>query len=224
MQRLSMNETAQRAAWQDIVSEIRRLNEGGMSYEAIALLIGAGTSTVHGIVNGRNKGLRTGYDKMNQYASKLNISIAHHFSDINFGRNDCVYIPHVKAKLGAGASYITSSQRIGDVPFSKDFLSRERIIASKAVIFDVVGDSMEPIIPEGAVVLVSTKEEDMIPRSGQIFAVRIRDEIMIKRFINMGETILLQSENKNRPDHTVYPNVDDWGIIGLVRWCSFMLT
>lgn len=82
---------------------------------------------------------------------------------------------------------------------------------------------MEPIIPEGAMVLVSTREEDMKPRSGQIVAARIGEEIMIKRFINMGGKIMLQSENRNRPDHEVSPEADDWAIIGIVRWCSFAL-
>lgn len=220
-----MNRTAQIAAWADIVTAIRKLNESGASYESIAKRIGAGTSTVHGIANGRNKGLRTGYDKMIDYASRLGIDIEHHFVDSGLEASDCdfSYVSHVRAKLGAGASLVTSNQEIERLAFTKSFLARENINPKKAVIFDVVGDSMEPLIPEGSMVLVSIKEEDMRPRSGQIVASRIRDEIMIKRFINMGETILLQSENKDRPDHTVFPEAEDWSIIGVVRWCSFVL-
>lgn len=216
-----MKKSAQQAAWREIVTTIRELLTRE-SYQKLSERLGVGASTIHGWVNGRATGARIGYDDMMSYAQKLGLDIEHYFSDSTDTVN-IISVPHVEAKLGAGASLITSAKVIETIPFSKSFFLKEHICSKATVIFDVVGDSMEPIIPEGAMVLVSTREEDMKPRSGQIVAARIGEEIMIKRFINMGGKIMLQSENRNRPDHEVSPEADDWAIIGIVRWCSFAL-
>lgn len=219
-----MKKAVQQAAWREIVTTIRQLlvNE---SYQKLSERLGVGASTIHGWVNGRATGVRIGYDDMMSHAQKLGINIEHYFSESSdeTWNSDVVNVPHVEAKLGAGASLVTSAKVIETIPFPRSFFSKAHINSKDSVIFDVVGDSMEPVIPEGAVVLVSITEGDIKPRSGRIIAVRIGEEIMVKRFINMGDRILLQSENKNRPDHEVFSNSDGWAIIGIVRWCSFIL-
>ena len=48
-------------------------------------------------------------------------------------------------------------------------------------IVTVIGESMEPTLPDGASILVNMGQQE--PRERRIFVVRIEDEIVVKRLI-----------------------------------------
>ena len=84
-------------------------------------------------------------------------------------------------------------------------------------IVKVIGESMEPTLPDGASILVNMGQQE--PRDGKIFVVRIEDEIVVKRLIrNPDAGWLLQSDNRNKRAWPTRPCPDGAQIVGEVRW------
>lgn len=132
---------------------------------------------------------------------------------------DYALIPKVKAKLGAGSSLITNGEQAGLYAFRKDFLRRVGLDGNgDLVLFDVMGDSMAPTIQHMDTVLVSRRETD--PVNGQIYAIRVDDELLVKRILREPGKLVVKSDNH---DYGVFEvnlaessaNVE---IIGRVRW------
>ena len=98
-----------------------------------------------------------------------------------------------------------------------------RLKASQGRIAKVIGESMEPTLPDGALSLVNMGERN--PRDGRIFVVRIEDESVVKRVIqNSTAGWLLQSDNRNKQAWPTRPWPADAQIVGMVRWVARTLT
>lgn len=132
---------------------------------------------------------------------------------------DYALVPKVRAKAGAGSSLITDGEATGMYAFRKDFLKRIGLEGnSDLVLFDVMGDSMEPTILDKDTVLASKRETD--PKGGQIYVIRVDDELLVKRILREPGKLIVKSDN---PEHGSFeidlaapsPNFE---IIGRVRW------
>lgn len=218
-----MDINVQAKAWADIRNSIGRRLAQGESYAKLARLLGVGTATVHGWVNGRVRGERIGFDKMRRYADKLGVDIQRYL--VTEGESiPFEFIPKVEAFVGSNGSLQMKNLEADMVPCSKKMLQDVGVDPHFAFFIDMRDDSMEPVLPEGATVLVSTRETDRKPLSGQIVAVRLGDEVMVKRYENMGDRILLQCLNPKRPDRAVSQHQRvDWDVLGLVRWVAWAL-
>lgn len=132
---------------------------------------------------------------------------------------DYAMIPKVKAKLGAGSSLVTNGEASGLYAFRKDFLRRVGLDGNgDLVLFDVMGDSMAPTIYHMDTVLVSRRETD--PVSGQIYAIRVDDELLVKRILREPGKLIVKSDN---PAYGTFEiNLAEPSasveIIGRVRW------
>ncbi len=131
---------------------------------------------------------------------------------------DYTLIPKVRAKLGAGSSLIVDDEPDGLYAFRKEFLARVGIHGKKdGVLFGIIGDSMIPTFFPDDSVLVAVNQKEII--SGKYYAIRINEEIHIKRL----ETLIsgglrIHSENKDLYPPQDTKKVDDVYIIGRVRW------
>ena len=106
---------------------------------------------------------------------------------------DMIYVPLVEAQLSAGTgSFVTgelSDKRYG---FRSDFLTRKGQI-SQMVLMRVEGDSMEPEIHHGDVVLIDQSQTQ--PRPGAMFAIGVEDLVYIKMVDSKPGKIVLKSLN-----------------------------
>ncbi len=131
---------------------------------------------------------------------------------------DYTLIPKVRGKLGAGSSLIVDDEPDGLYAFRKEFLTRVGIHGKKdGVLFEIIGDSMIPTFFPDDSVLVAVNQKEII--SGKYYAIRINEEIHIKRL----ETLIsgglrIHSENKDLYPPQDTKKVDDVYIIGRVRW------
>jgi Predicted transcriptional regulator len=110
---------------------------------------------------------------------------------------DMVYVPLVEAQLSAGTgSFVTgelSDKRYG---FRSDFLTRKGQI-SQMVLMRVEGDSMEPEIHHGDVVLIDQSQTQ--PRPGAMFAIGVEDLVYIKMVDALPGKLILKSCNDAYP-------------------------
>ncbi|WP_461208374.1 LexA family transcriptional regulator [Desulfocurvus sp. DL9XJH121] len=104
------------------------------------------------------------------------------------------FVPMVDARLsGGGGSLETSDRVVGYYAFRRAWLgSRGRIDAMR--LMRVTGQSMEPTLEDEDVVLVDLSQRDIL--AGKIYAVRMDDEIVVKRLEKKPGTLVLVSDNR----------------------------
>lgn len=87
--------------------------------------------------------------------------------------------------------------------FRRDYLRRIGVTDRAAVVVDAEGHSNEPVISDGAVLLVNCADKKI--RDGRFYAFRWADELFVKRLYQARDgTIKAVSENQDR---TAYPDM-----------------
>lgn len=142
----------------------------------------------------------------------------------NAARDGYVEVPILDVRLAAGASSLTdAAQQIGTMPLDMGLLrSLGRSTAEGLVILEAEGDSMEPIIADGARVMADTTDTRL--REG-IFAFRIGDELRVKRLRRRGaDAVEIISENpRYEPETLSGEALEHFAILGRVRWAATSL-
>lgn len=142
----------------------------------------------------------------------------------NAARAGFVEVPILDVRLAAGtASLSDAAQQIGVMPFDMELLrSLGRTSAEGLVVLEAEGDSMEPIIADGARVLADTTDTRL--REG-IFAFRIGDELRVKRLRRLGtDAVEVLSENpRYEPEVLSGETLEHFAILGRVRWAATSL-
>lgn len=126
------------------------------------------------------------------------------------------YYPNINAAGGYGA--INGDEKPELLSVSRAFLFTMFGLSSfnGLDVIRVVGDSMEPYIPNGETILLQRTTQ---ARNNQIVVARIGDEVYVKRLLKdpMGEWIKLTSENQYYPDIDIKKkDMDKVEIIGVV--------
>ncbi len=131
----------------------------------------------------------------------------------------------VKASAGDGNLVFMETDK-GRLAFRRDFLRHIGVRENDAVLIYADGQSMEPKIPDGAVLLIDTSHKDM--RNNEIHVIRVDGEILVKRLrkeIGGGVWIVSDNPDKGRyPDILVTPDKEEHiDIIGRVLWMGARL-
>lgn len=129
----------------------------------------------------------------------------HQVQDSCFLAKDCDVelrlVPMAEARLSAGnGSLEVSANHERSYAFRMDFLLRKGN-PDKMVLMRVAGDSMQPEILDGDVVLLDQGRKDIIP--GRIFAVGFEEAIYLKRIDMVPGKVILKSVNEE-----AYPPIE----------------
>jgi phage repressor protein C with HTH and peptisase S24 domain len=141
----------------------------------------------------------------------------------NAGAGGYVGIPIYDVRLAAGvASFSEAAQVIGEMPFDLDLLRQlGRATADGLGVLESSGDSMEPLIPDGARVLIDFKDTRLRER---IFGFRFGDELRIKRLRRTLDGVEILSENpRYEPELLTGEQLEHFGIIGRAIWAGAVL-
>ena len=134
---------------------------------------------------------------------------------------EIVMIPMVEAVLSAGGgSFETNGNYEKGYAFRRDFIRRKGN-PNSMVLMRVSGDSMEPEIRDGDVVLLDQSKTRIVP--GKMFAVGFEESIYIKRIDNLPGKVILKSENPAYPPVELDVRGDlaeQFRVIGRVLWCG----
>ncbi len=128
-------------------------------------------------------------------------------------------VPKVRARLCAGGgSFETDGQVEGYYSFRSEWL-HSRGNPANMVLMEVIGNSMEPEIKEGDMVLIDQSRSQVL--SGGIFAVGVEDTVMVKRVERLPGTLVLRSDNVDySPIHLSGDELNNVRVIGQVIWAS----
>ena len=127
-------------------------------------------------------------------------------------------ISQIESAAGAGATVHNEHVRT-KLKFPARWLFERGLMAWSCRFIRVRGESMEPTLPDGSLILVDLATEH--PKSNKIFVIRTGDELIVKRLIKdtkMGW--LLESDHPQRSlwPTQLWPN--DAEIVGEVRWVA----
>lgn len=109
---------------------------------------------------------------------------------------DFVPIERVQLKLQAGITGFTVEHMAGNGPpifFRRDFIESKGWRPDKLYALKVAGDSMEPALYDGDLVVINTA--DTTPRDGEVFAVNYEGQLVIKRLRRDAGLWWLDSDN-----------------------------
>lgn len=136
--------------------------------------------------------------------------------------DDFAMIPKVEAKAGAGSSLLTSDRVEGLYAFRQQFLARIGVNPAQAVMLDVMGTSMEPLIRDGDTILVDQGANE--PRDNQIFLIGLDGEVMVKWLYKIPGGWCIHSQNPEVRDVGVAgADLESFRVFGRVRWFGRVL-
>jgi len=109
--------------------------------------------------------------------------------------SDFVFVERFDVSLSAGPGTSgENAKKLAPVAFRLDWMREKRLAPEKCVVCGVRGNSMEPLLFDGDLVLLDRRQTD--PRDGQIYGVvDIEGDTRIKRIELIDDGLLLRSEN-----------------------------
>lgn len=130
---------------------------------------------------------------------------------------ELVYVPKMRARLCAGGgSFEMEAVPVAEHPFPRQWLARMGSPSAMAFM-DVIGNSMEPLICDGDMVLVDQSGTRIVPHA--VYAVGVEEAIYIKRLEQRGGGVILHSDNPAYSDMELYEDeLDTLRVIGKVVW------
>ncbi len=143
-------------------------------------------------------------DKLEELASALDVSLPEFFACKDDMTPDIVFVERVSARPRAGVGGMEmDAAHDGMYSFHKSFIERKRGKADDMKIFAVAGDSMEPTLADGDLIMVNLREKDV--RTGYVYLLRMGigedAEFMVKRLERRpGNTLLIRSDNDRYED------------------------
>lgn len=136
------------------------------------------------------------------------------------GNDAFVEVGRVDVQLAAGSGAVNSIyEQVGSLSFRRDFLRSCGVSnPENAKVVNVTGTSMEPTIPDGAVLLVNTSNTE--PRNGHVFALaKANDGLVVKRLIQTGEKWMARSDN---PDGNPDFQINDGELVTIIGRAIWM--
>jgi len=127
-----------------------------------------------------------------------------------------VYVPQVSGKISAGAGRVPEEDEEVRVAFRREWIRRKGEAKNMALI-KVIGDSMEPTLLSGDLVLVDRGRSFISPEGG-IYAVALDDVIMVKRVQVLHPVDKLRIISDNKKYDPIEVPADQVKINGKVIW------
>lgn len=130
-----------------------------------------------------------------------------------------IFLPRYSVEAGAGSGRIIESEQITDyMAFRRDWFSARNMQPNNACLIKALGDSMEPTIPSGALVLVDLSRCNA--HTDGIYVFRTNGDLRIKRMQRMmNGNIRVRSDNPEYQEEVVEPDKQEcFEIIGRAVW------
>ncbi len=140
------------------------------------------------------------------------------------GEGEYALVPLYDVQASAGHGAVVESERISDyLAFKRDWLWRElRASEQDLYLLEVDGESMEPTLRPGDIILVDRRQAEGVPRDG-IYLLRLDDSLLVKRLQRLpGHRVRVSSDNAAYEPFEVdlEAAADQLKIVGRVVWAG----
>jgi phage repressor protein C with HTH and peptisase S24 domain len=141
-----------------------------------------------------------------------------HARQVDLGNHpDLAQVPRVRFKLSAGVSGYAIEPEAGNgkpVFFRRDWFDTHGYRPEKLFAVRVTGESMEPALYDGDLVVVNT--DDTAPRDGDAFAINYEGELVIKRLRRDAGEWWAASDNADQRRYAPKLCTEDVKIVGRI--------
>lgn len=139
------------------------------------------------------------------FKAKAGSKQAQSMSLTDLDRPDFVTLPiynEIRASAGPGATVPATEQADGVVAFSRPFLRDQGANPERCSIIWARGDSMQPTIPDGSILVVDCSQTDVV--NGCIYVLNVDDDLLVKRVRRrLDATIEIVSDNSMYPPESL---------------------
>lgn len=133
------------------------------------------------------------------------------------------FVNRLDLSLSAGSGFEAAEGALAErMAFSRDWFLQRGLAADFCVLVRVRGDSMDPTVPDGCLVLLNRVEQ--APVNGGIFALRLDGEVYVKRILpdngpdGRPSSVVIFSDNRRYPPVILRgARMNDLRLIGRVR-------
>lgn len=133
-----------------------------------------------------------------------------------------VQIPRYEVSASAGGGAVIHSEQIVDhLTFKADWVRNALgIPVSDLALINVKGDSMEPTLSNGDVILIDMGKDGFDDNA--VYVLRLNGTLLVKRVKrNFDGSVLVSSDNAMYPPDTIKDDmVDTLNVVGRVVWCG----
>lgn len=147
--------------------------------------------------------LVTGEGEMLQRYTGIDETAPQDVDDLD--RPDFVRLPiynEIQASAGPGATVPATEQADGVVAFARPFLRDLGATPDRCSIIWARGDSMQPTIPDGSILVVDCSQTDVV--NGCIYVLNVDDDLLVKRVRRrLDATIEIVSDNAMYPPESL---------------------
>jgi phage repressor protein C with HTH and peptisase S24 domain len=197
--------------------------QGGLSDRAFAARIGISPTSLYNYLNGQTPGV----DKVVGIAGACGVSIAWLITGIGDrspdaaagSANGMTPVPLLDLRASAGSGAAGGAGEPVDVfPMPEQLLRSTGVRADKARVLTVIGDSMEPTLSSGDLLLVDTSVRTV---KGEALYVLVReDELFVKRAQKrLNGSVLISSDNpRYHPEEFSESDAVRLRVAGRVVW------
>ena len=158
-------------------------------------------------------------EKLEELVAALELTLPAFFSCKDDARPEIEFVERLKARPRAGMGGLeTDANHHGQYAFHSSFLIRKGASADDMKIFEVAGESMAPLLSDGDLIMVNTRDCEL--RSGRVYLLRMGEELMVKRLETLpGGVLLIKSENGDYTDMQITPDEStEITILGRMVW------
>lgn len=194
-----------------------------LSQKALGELVGLEQQSINAIESGVTSQPR----KLNALAEALQVSplwlqfgvttAAEPSSAYIIGDSKYAFIPFYKGEGMDGAAWNQHAEVAGGQAYRRDWLEQKKLDPLACVVVEAIGDSMQPTIFHGDILLINTLEQRIT--SGQVYAFNTPDGVQVKRlFKGLDGRVRVVSDNSDKishPDDHLAPGMES-EIIGRV--------
>ncbi len=128
-------------------------------------------------------------------------------------------IPRYDVNASAGSGAVALTEIVSEeMAFRRDWLKEIGVSPQSAKLLSATGDSMEPLIPDGALMLIDSSIREV--RNGCIYVIVKDGDLLVKRVHRkIDGSISLISENPRYDPEVISADfLDKLHIVGRVRW------
>ncbi len=176
------------------------LKKTGLKQAELAEKIGVEQGTISNMKRGAR-------DIKGEYLEKISeafgITLSEFFTMGAAELPDTVFIPLLKARPRGGTGGLEVEPDIKNMyAFHRSFIERKGGTGDSMKLFHVMGDSMEPTLKSGDMVMINQSQREVV--NGNIYLLRFEGDLMIKRLIKKpGGVFTIKSDNE-----VIHPPID----------------
>lgn len=193
----------------------------GLTQGALAEMSKLGQGYISELSSGKKQ---PSWDSQEAILAALDLSHAQFYAYDALDCDDYGLVRKIKAKVSAGTGSLETNEEVkGFYAFRRDFFARLGASEDNLVLVDVMGDSMMPTLHPRDCVLVDLTLTESFP--GDLVAVRIDEDILVKRLDKKPGRLVLKSDNAVYDDIEIDLSIENQNlaIIGRVRWLGRMI-